>query len=332
MSINIAVLGCGRIGVIHAASVAASSRAKLAAVSDPISASAERLAAKYGCKTSSIEAILNDPGIDAVVIGTPTDTHADLIEAAAARQKAVMCEKPVDMNADRIRKCIEVTRGAVRPIMVGFNRRFDPHFGELQRQLVSGLIGDLEILTFLSRDPSPPPISYIERSGGLYRDMMIHDLDLARFFLSEEPIEIFAVGSALVDEAIGHAGDVDTAAVVMTTASGRIVQISCSRRATYGFDNRIEAHGSLGLLTVGNATVSNVVAATKAGFLHPRTVDFFPERYEASYRAEFEAFMDAIEGREVTLPTLRDGLAAQLLADAATISQKEARPVKLQLQ
>lgn len=329
MSLSVAVLGCGRIGRIHAANVAASGRARLAAVSDPVTDAAGKLASEHGTVVKTVEAILVDPTIDAVVIATPTDIHAHLVEAAAANGKAILCEKPVDLDAHRIRACIAATRSASRPIMVGFNRRFDPHFVELKSRLDEGEIGSLEILTILSRDPAPPPIAYIHRSGGLYRDMMIHDLDMARFILAEDPIEVFAIGSALVDAGIGRVGDVDTAAVVLRMRSGRIVQISCSRRASYGFDNRIEAHGSQGLLSVGNQAVSNVVAATAQGFLHPRTVAFFPERYAASYCAELEAFLDAVEDKGPASPSLRDGLAAQVLADAATESWQSGAPVAI---
>jgi myo-inositol 2-dehydrogenase/D-chiro-inositol 1-dehydrogenase len=204
--------------------------------------------------------------------------------------------------------------------MVGLNRRFDPDFGELKRRLSADEIGAIEILSIISRDPAPPPPGYIQRSGGLFRDMMIHDFDMARFLLGEEPIRVFASGACLVDAEIGRAGDVDTAAVILTTASGRIVQISNSRHAAYGFDQRIEVHGARGMLQVGNAHRSRVVTATAAGFVRDPTLAFFQERYAAAYERELESFVNAVTFSNAPSPSLRDGLAAQLLADAAARS------------
>jgi myo-inositol 2-dehydrogenase/D-chiro-inositol 1-dehydrogenase len=215
--------------------------------------------------------------------------------------------------------------------MVGFNRRFDPSFQALQTRLAGGEIGSLELLTILSRDPAPPPVSYIARSGGLFRDMMIHDLDMARFLLGEEPVEVYAVGSALVDPAIGEAGDVDTAAVTLRTASGKICQISNSRRATYGYDQRIEAHGSKGLLRAGNMTQTTVESATAAGFTTDPALPFFLERYASAYRAELDAFIDALVDGKPISPDGTDGLKSLVLADAAAESVKTGVPVKVSL-
>ena len=179
--------------------------------------------------------------------------------------------------------------------MIGFNRRFDPNFAALQKRLADGAVGNVELVTILSRDPAPPPVSYIERSGGLFRDMMIHDFDMARFLLGEEPVEVYALGSALVDPAIGKAGDVDTAAVMLKTASGKICQISNSRRATYGYDQRIEVHGSKGMLSAGNVHETTVSFAGTTGFAADPVQNFFLERYAGAYRAEIEAFIDVVE-------------------------------------
>lgn len=238
------LLGAGRIGRIHGLNVAARPDAQLVALSDASADAAASLAQASGARVATTEAILADGAIDAVVICTPTDTHADLIESAVLAGKAVFCEKPVDLDAGRIRRCLDVVARSGRPLMIGFNRRFDPNFAALERRLRQGEAGVIEIVSVISRDPGPPPIEYVKRSGGLFRDMMIHDFDMARFLLAEEPVEVFALGSSLVDPAIGQAGDVDTAAVLMRTASGRIAQISNSRRATYGYDQRIEVHGS----------------------------------------------------------------------------------------
>ncbi len=244
--IGLGVIGAGRIGRIHAGNVAAHAGAKLVSVSDALPAAAESLAAELGTKAVSREAMLADASISGVLICSPTDTHADFIEEAVKAGKAVFCEKPVDLSSDRIRACLKTVAASGKPLMIGFNRRFDPNFAEAKKRLVAGAIGKIEMVTILSRDPGPPPVEYVKRSGGLFRDMMIHDLDMARFLLGEDPVEVHAVGSCLVDQAIGQAGDVDTAAVLLKTASGKIAQISNSRRASYGYDQRFEVHGEKG--------------------------------------------------------------------------------------
>ena len=213
--------------------------------------------------------------------------------------------------------------------MVGFNRRFDPSFRALHDRLRASEIGRLELLTIISRDPSPPPLSYVTESGGLFRDMMIHDLDMARFLLGEDPTEVYAAASVLVDPAIGAAGDVDTAVVVLRTNSGAIAQISNSRRATYGYDQRIEAHGAMGMLRAGNVTATTIEHAGSAGFTTDPALPFFLERYAAAYRAELDAFLDAAERKAAPSPTGADGLASLVLADAATESARTGRPVKV---
>jgi myo-inositol 2-dehydrogenase/D-chiro-inositol 1-dehydrogenase len=319
--LRIGLLGCGRIGRIHAASIFASDGATLVAVADPAPQAAARLVS-CGARLETASDLVRASDIDAVVIATSTDTHADLIEAAAAEGKAILCEKPVDLSAERIRRCVGVAERAGVPLMIGFNRRYDPHFMEFKRQLDAGEIGDVEILTILSRDPSPPPIAYIERSGGLFRDMMIHDFDMARFLLGEEPVEVFARGSCLVDLAIGATGDIDTAVVVMKTGTGKLVNISNSRRAAHGFDQRIEAHGAKGMLRAGNIRHTSVEASTAKGSLKDPSIGFFAERYAASYHREFNAFVEAVRTEQAPQPNGYDGLAAQLLADAATESAK----------
>ena len=211
--------------------------------------------------------------------------------------------------------------------MTAFNRRFDPNFANVQARIATGEVGDVEIVTILCRDPSATPISYIESSGGIFRDMMIHDFDMARFLLGEDPVQIFAVGSALVDPAIGAAGDVDTAAVTLTTASGKICQISNSRRASYGYDQRLEVHGSKGMLRAENLLENTVEIATEAGFRRAPTLNFFLERYETAYLSEMQHFINALANGTPMTPSITDGLKAQLLADAATESLKTGKPV-----
>jgi myo-inositol 2-dehydrogenase/D-chiro-inositol 1-dehydrogenase len=326
---QIGLLGAGRIGAIHGANIAAHSRVTLAAVADADPNAAQRLAKTTGARVASIESIIADKNIGAVFICTPTDMHADLIEKAAQAGKAVFCEKPVDLNSDRIRKCLDVVRATNAKLMIGFNRRFDPSFASIRKRIGAGEIGKVELVTILSRDPSPPPASYVARSGGLYRDMMIHDFDMARFLLGEEPVEVHAVGSCLVDPGIGQAGDVDTAAVLLKTASGKIAQISCSRRATYGYDQRIEVHGSGGLLAAGNRHATTVTRADSKGYVSDPALPFFLERYAEAYRAELDAFVAGVLDSASIAPNGEDGLRAQLLADAATRASQTGQPQKV---
>jgi len=326
---RIGLLGAGRIGRIHGGNIAAHPRAGLAAVADADAAAAQRLAAAHGAVVSSVDAIIAAKDIDAVVICTPTDTHAALIERAVHGGKAVFCEKPVDLSAARIRACLDEVRAARGRLMVGFNRRFDPSFAAVRRRIAEGEIGTVELVTILSRDPQPPPASYVERSGGLFRDMMIHDLDMARVLLGEEPIEVHAVGSCLVDPAIGKAGDVDTAAVLLKTAAGKIAQISNSRRATYGYDQRLEVHGSRGLLAAGNRRATTVEHADGSGYRSDPALPFFLERYADAYRLELDAFITAVLDGGPLAPNGEDGLKAQLLADAATEAARTGLPIRL---
>lgn len=327
--LSIALLGAGRIGQIHGRTIAASPRARLAAICDPLPEGAAALSAATGAPVMDVDAVFASKSIDAVLIATPTDTHADFIDRAAAEGKAILCEKPVDMSSARIRETLAGVKKAGVPLMIGFNRRFDPNFAALQKRLADGTAGEVELVTIQSRDPAPPPVSYIERSGGLFRDMMIHDLDMARFLLGEDPVEVQAMGSALVDPAIGAAGDVDTAAVLLKTASGKICQISNSRRATYGYDQRIEVHGSKGMLSAGNVHETTVQFAGASGITADPVQNFFLERYAAAYRAEVEAFIDAVEKGMPPSPSGRDGLKAQELADAATEACFSGKPVRL---
>jgi len=327
--LKIGILGCGRIGQVHARSLRAMDTAKIVAVSDAVPQAAAAVATLAGAEVRETMAIVQSNDIDAVVIGTPTDTHTDLIIAAARAGKAIFCEKPVDMSADRIRDCAKVIEETGVPFFAAFNRRFDPNFANIEARIRSGEIGEVEIVIITSRDPSPPPIDYIRHSGGLFRDMMIHDFDMARFLLGEEPVEIHAVGSSLVDPAIGEAGDVDTAAVTLTTASGKICQISNSRRATYGYDQRIEVHGSKGLLRAENMLENSVEVATADGFRKARAQLFFLERYEAAYLAEMTHFVGSVLAGTAPGPGIKDGLFAQIMADSAAQSCATRMPVGL---
>jgi myo-inositol 2-dehydrogenase/D-chiro-inositol 1-dehydrogenase len=323
------IIGAGRIGKIHASNIAARKDCAVRLIADADRAAAASLAQATGGHVAQIDAILASSEIDAIAICAPTDMHADLIEKAARARKAIFCEKPVDLDANRVRACLDVVAATGATLMVGFNRRFDPSFAALQKRIRDGAIGAVEIVSITSRDPGPPPLSYIARSGGLFRDMMIHDFDMARFLLGEEPVAVSAMGSAQVDKAIGEAGDVDTAVVIMETKSGKVAQISNSRRAAYGYDQRVEAHGSKGMIRADNIRETTVEFAVAQGFSGDKALNFFLERYAAAYRDELDAFVKAVTAGVAPRPNGEDGLRASLLADAANLSWRTRQRVTL---
>ncbi|NVO25727.1 inositol 2-dehydrogenase [Donghicola mangrovi] len=327
--LKVGLLGAGRIAGVHAKAISEHPGSELVAVSDYFFEAAEKLAKQYGCAARTTDQILGDPSIDAVLIATSTDTHSDLIEAACAAGKAVLCEKPVDLSLARARACHAAVARSDRPVMIGFNRRFDPNFGALQAALVAGEIGKAELLSITSFDPAPPPISYIKVSGGIFRDMMIHDFDVATFLLQEAPVSVSATGSSIVDPDIGAAGDFDTAVVTLRYENGRIAVIKNSRRAVYGYDQRVEVLGSSGMLQAQNVLENTVVKSTAAGVSGAKPTYFFLERYMAAYAAEWAAFVDAVaDGRSVPV-SLDDGVLALTLAEAATRSAQSGGPVLL---
>ncbi len=323
------LLGAGRIGHVHANAISAHPGSTLVAVSDVVTANAEKLAAAYGAETRTSEAILQDPEIDAVLIATSTDTHSDLIEAATAAGKAVLCEKPVDLSLGRARACLARAEATGQPVMVGFNRRFDPGFAALKTACDAGEIGKAELLSITSFDPAPPPLAYVKVSGGLFRDMMIHDFDMAQWMMGGLPDSVSAVGTSVVDPAIGAEGDVDTAVATLRYADGRLAVIKNSRRAVYGYDQRLELLGSEGLLQAQNMLESNVVKSNAQGVTGAKPTYFFLERYMPAYRAEWAAFVDAVQSGGAMPVTLAEGVAALALAEAATLSSREGRPVAM---
>lgn len=327
--VTLSQFGAGRIGKIHAGNVALSSRARLKYVVDVDEAAAQALAQAHGAVVADAETVFADADVDAVIVASSTDTHAPLVEAACKAGKAVFCEKPVDLDSARVKEVVRAVEKAGVLFFVAFNRRFDPNFSALHKALRAGRIGKVEQVIITSRDPGPPPASYIKVSGGLFRDMMIHDLDMARWLLAEEPTEVFAVGSCLVDPAIGKLGDVDTAAVTLTTASGAICQITNSRRAVYGYDQRIEVFGAGGMLRAGNRTDTTVEVSDGTGVITDKPMFFFLERYADAYRIELEHFLDCLEKKATPLAGVEDGLRSLLLADAAAQSVTSGRPVKV---
>jgi myo-inositol 2-dehydrogenase/D-chiro-inositol 1-dehydrogenase len=328
--IGMAVLGCGRIGRIHAGNVARHPRARLLAVFDIAGGVAQQTADELGAKRAgSLDEIWSDRNIRAVLIATSTDTHVALITAAVEAGKAVFCEKPVDLEMERVRACWRAIAAREPVVMIGFNRRFDASYRALRERLQRGEIGKLELAVITSRDPAPPPPGYIKGSGGLMRDMTIHDFDMARY-LAGEIAEVHAFGANLVDAKIGELGDIDTCAVALRAKSGALLQINNSRRCVFGYDQRIEAFGAGGMLLAGNRRATSVESwgdertAARDVVLHS-----FIERYAEAYAAELDAFLSALdEGRPMS-PDFSDGLEALRLAVAAQESLRTGAVVKL---
>lgn len=323
---KVALIGAGRIGRIHARNAASNSRIQLAGIVDAVPSSAESLAQEYGCPVLSLDQAMDDGSIDGVIIASSTDTHLDYSLRAAAAGKAIFCEKPIDQDLGRARGAAGPLSGA--RLLLAFNRRFDPNFQALKARLDSGVIGKLETLQITSNDPSPPPPSYVAVSGGLFKDMAIHDFDMARWLLAEEVVEVYAAGSCLVDPEIGKLGDVDTARTVLKTASGKLCVISNSRRSGFGYDQRIEAYASGGMVRADNVTESTVQVWSENGAAADRFQNFFLDRYAEAYRREMEHFADMLDGADASVG-YADGVNALALAEAAAQSVKTGKPVRL---
>ena len=329
MTTRFALLGAGRIGNVHASALAANSQAEIVAVADEFVANAESLVSEFGGEVRTIAQIETSDDVDAVLICTPTDTHADLIEQFVTAGKAVFCEKPIDLDVGRVRDCLKTVADTNGTLMVGFNRRFDPHFAAVHQAIGEGKVGTVEMIQITSRDPGPPTIDYVSRSGGIFRDMAIHDFDLARHLLGEEPIKVSAQASVLVDEDIGKAGDFDSANIILATKSGKQCAINNSRRASYGYDQRIEVLGSKGMVSAENQRPVSIEIANADGFTRPPLHDFFMTRYIAAFAAEIAAFIDTVEKGIAPSPSGEDGLKALLLAEAALKSATEECTVTL---
>jgi myo-inositol 2-dehydrogenase/D-chiro-inositol 1-dehydrogenase len=328
--IRLALFGCGRIGAVHAAAIASHPRAELIWVHDLIEPAAQALAGQYGATaTTDAGAVLADPRVDAVVVASPTPTHIDLLTRSVLAGKAVLCEKPIDLDIARVDACWEKITGTDPTVMVGFNRRFDPSFKEIHDRVRAGEIGRLEQLVITSRDPAPPPVEYLAVSGGLFRDMTIHDFDMARYFLGDI-VEVEAMGANLVADYISEVGDIDTAAVVLRGADGALCQITNSRRCAFGYDQRLEAFGERGMLAAANQLATSVRfhGADRAESTSPY-LNFFLERYGAAYRAELDHFITAIEQDTQPEPGFADGRAALAVADAANESLRTGCVVRL---
>jgi len=329
MSLRFGVLGAGRIGQVHADGIAAAHGAVLTAIADPLAEAANAVQKRHGCDVRTIEQIEIADDIDAVVICTPTDTHAELIERFARAGKAIFCEKPVDLSISRVKDCLKVVEETNTFLMVAFQRRFEPDFNVLKQAIDDGRIGKVEMISLVSRDPGPPPYEYIERCGGIFRDMTIHDFDVARWLLGEEVETVQAAASVLVDPKIGELGDFDSVNVILRTASGRQCIISNSRRATYGYDQRIEVHGSLGAVSATNHAEARIEFAGPEGYTRPPNLHFFITRYAGAYAAEIVAFVEALTAGNPPPVTGQDGLFALAIAEAAARSVELGRTVSI---
>jgi myo-inositol 2-dehydrogenase/D-chiro-inositol 1-dehydrogenase len=329
MTVNFAILGVGRIGQVHGNAIASVPGAHLLAVSDPVEQAAVAMRDTHGCAIRTIDDIAGADDIDAVVICTPTDTHANLIEQFCRAGKAVFCEKPIDLDLARVKSCLAVVEQTHGTLMVGFQRRFDPDFMALKQAIDDDRIGEVEMITLTSRDPSPPPSDYISRSGGIFRDMTIHDFDVARWLLDEEVETVQAAASVLVDSRIGELGDYDSVNVILRTASGKQATITNSRRALYGYDQRIEVHGSRGSVSVENHHDSRIELADADGYHRPALLDFFMSRYTAAYAAEIACFVDCVNRKSKPPTTGQDGYLALALAEAANLSVQQQRVLRV---
>jgi myo-inositol 2-dehydrogenase / D-chiro-inositol 1-dehydrogenase len=329
MPTSFAIIGAGRIANVHASALRANPDADLVAVADALPEAAEAFAGKWGCVARNVAAIAAAPEVAAVLICTPTDTHADLIEIFGKAGKHTFCEKPVDLDIARAREVVAAAEGTGAKLMLGFNRRFDPHFHAVREAIDAGRIGAVEMVTITSRDPGAPDIGYASRSGGIFRDMTIHDLDMARFLLGEEPVAVSAHAAVLVEPELGRIGDFDSATAILETASGKQAVISNSRRATYGYDQRIEVHGSKGVISAENQRPVSIEIGDADGYHRPPLLNFFMTRYTASYAAEIAAFIACIVKDVAPEPSGADGVVALRLAEACARSVAEKRRVEL---
>jgi len=331
--LKIGIVGAGRIGKVHAQSIIYHiPEAEVVMVTDVVEAAAKALAEKYGIPAWSTDYmdIVNNPEIDAVLVCSPTPTHADISIAAMEAGKHVFCEKPVDLTIEKIKKTAEVAEKTGRKLQIGFNRRFDHNHGKVQQLAKDGVLGNVEIIKITSRDPEPPSPEYAASSGGLYIDMMIHDFDMAMFLAGCDVKEVYATGTSLVDPRIGEAGDVDTAIVTLTFENGALGVIDNSRRAAYGYDQRVEVFGSLGMAAGENDGDSTVKVSTANGVVADKPQYFFLERYMASFIEEMKQFIAAIVNDTQVPVGIHAGLMSVVLAKAAKKSLDEHRPVKIE--
>ncbi len=331
--LNIGIIGAGRIGKVHTESIFSRiSSARVKTIADPfMNAETEKWARSMGAGsvTKDYRDILKDPDIDAVLICTPTDTHASITREAARAKKHIFCEKPVDLDVESIKETLKVVEDAGVKFQIGFNRRFDHNFKAVRQAVLDGKVGEPQMIKIVSRDPSPPPVEYVKRSGGIFVDMTIHDFDMLRFLSGSEVEEIYVQGAVLVDPAIGEAGDIDTALITVKFASGAIGSIDNSRKAAYGYDQRAEVFGSRGSAASANDSPSTVILSTEDGIITEKPFHFFLERYMDSFAQEVKEFVEAVQNDTPTPLGGIDALRPVQIALAAGESLKTGQPVKI---
>ncbi len=329
--LTIGLIGAGRIGRVHAANLARLPAADVRLVADVNEAAARQCAEQTGIPQASgdYHAILTNPAIAAVVICASTDTHARIIAEAAEAGKHIFCEKPIALDLTAIDQALAAVARAGVKLQIGFNRRFDANYRRVHDAIAGGEIGQLQLLHIISRDPAPPPLEYIRVSGGIFLDMTIHDFDMARFLTGSEAEEVYTMAAVTVDPAIGAAGDVDTAVIMLRFANGAIVTIDNCRQAVYGYDQRVEALGSAGAIQTANNYPNAAVISDAHSVHRDLPLNFFMERYTDSFRAEMQAFVDAVLHDRPVPVTGQDGRAPVVLALAARQSHREGRPIRL---
>ncbi len=326
------IIGTGRIGDMHARLVALQPDASVTWCFDVFEDSAKATAAAVGARpTSNLDALLGAEDVDAVLIASPTNTHVEMILRSAEAGKPILCEKPIDVDVNKVEECKEKLKAFDVPLQLGFNRRFDPSHAGVQQAVARGEVGDLELLVITSRDPGPPPPRPIlEACGGLFRDTTIHDMDMARFVMGEDPVEVFAMAANRVDPIFAELNDVDTAMIVMRGASGALCHINNSRRTNYGYDQRVEAFGAEGMVRSNNHRPSEVSRYGAGGTAtRDELLYFFIERYRAAYEAEIRDFIDQITAGKPPNVTFEDGRRALLLSEAALKSYQTNKPVEV---
>ncbi|MDO5980761.1 inositol 2-dehydrogenase [Flavivirga spongiicola] len=329
--IKIGIIGIGRMGKIHLENLSRKIKGvEVLSVVNP-GDEGQKFALNNDIKnvSNNINAIIENPEIDAVVISSPSSTHSEYAIKSAKAGKAIFCEKPIDMSLEKASETISVISELNVPIMIGFNQRFDKNFSKVKDEISKDTIGCLRNLHIISRDPQPPPISYIKNSGGLFKDMTIHDFDMARFIMGCEVVEVFAYGDCLVNSAIGDAGDIDSATVLLKFENGAMATIENSREAKYGYDQRLEVFGSKGVIKVENPLKSDLNILTESGTKSDRHLDFFMDRYEASYLEEMKCFVDTLKNNKSMPVSGEDGLKAMIIAEAANRSLIENRSIKV---
>ncbi len=328
--IDLAVFGAGRIGSVHGRNAARQPGARLKYIVDPIASEGRaELAAETGAQIVEAAAVFADADVAGVIVASSTDTHAELVLEAVAARKPIFCEKPISLDFATVLKVAEAVEASGAPCMLGFQRRYDPNFKAVRDRIASGAAGNLEQIVMHTRDPAPPPISYVERSGGMFRDQAIHDFDQARYLTGEEIASVYAVGGSMIDPAIGAAGDIDCAMIVLTTVSGKLVSMNNQRRAPFGYDQRLEAFCAKETFFIDNRARDTVTVGSAAGYTSAPPMNYFIERFADAYRAEMETFVAMIAHGAPSLANIRDGLEAQRLAEAAVVSLNTGIPVRV---